>query len=292
MIPALAQAFVDSEFLVFMDNGKVPRTPHDYGYARKIGAVQHIPVCDTLEQLDNYFCGGSALGSSTFGVGREQVGELVVDGLHIPVARVSQYLPLRGVSPWAQGIIQKPTATIVEGMRPGEPNGAFFSWENVARTGAQGMTDAQFNSNVLTCAYCAGLDGYPVDADHDLGHFEIDSVNRPEDPGWSGALWQERQDAINKLLRNDPSGLRSTHQDDSAPPAEEPIESIRLEAAQPVIEWTDDDAVRAVQLRIVRDKPNVNPMDSIRLEAVGDPIIEWTDDPAVRRVTLEVRIIQ
>lgn len=241
-IPQLAQAFIDSEHCVWMDNGCPPRNLHDYGYDRKIAVCQHIPVCETLDDLDAYFCGGWSEGSTHFGVDRALHGELVSGGWHIPVARVSQYMPIRrdasypsGCSPWAQGVLNYPTAVLAQGMDSGEPNGAFHSIENVAWTGADGMTDAQFNSNVLLTVYLAGLDEYPIDPEHDLGHFEIDTINRPEDTGWAADLWDARQAAANLLLaNNDPSGLKGAWQEAAAPPSAEASPPISLHESQVV----------------------------------------------------------
>ena len=221
--------FIASDIVTFKDNGKVPRTYSDYGYGRKIGFVNHIPVCRTLAQLDAYFTGGSAVGSTHFGVGRDQDWTFRIGNVLIPCASVSQYLPLYGVSPWAQGIITRESscelglAALVAGMRPGEPNGAFHSAENVAMSGADGVTDAQFNSNVFLRAYCSALDGYPIDPIHQLWHGEIDRVNRCADPGWTGELEDAMQDAARRLLLGDLNGLRGKSVDEvPVPPTPEP----------------------------------------------------------------------
>lgn len=199
-----------SAIVEFVDNGKVPRTQSDYGYIDKIGFVDHIPVCDTIDQLINYFCGGNSQGSVYWGNDRDHAWDWRVGRLLIPMSRVAQFLPLDGVSPWAQGIIDHPTAALVKTMRPGEPNGAFDSCENVARTGSQYLTDNQFNSRIFIGAFSAQRNGYAVTPTNILGHFEIDSVNRPQDPGWTGDQYDEIQAATNKLMRGDFSGLKST----------------------------------------------------------------------------------
>lgn len=182
-VPALVQAFVD-RFVELVDNGTAPRWDHAFGYEQhKIGVVNHIPVCDTLDQLTAYFNGGAAQGSTHFGVGRQQAGTLDHQGAQIPVAPVHQYMPILGpVAPWAQGLIQtSPTCRIapsptIKTMRPGEPNGAFVSIENVARTGAQGVTDPQFNANAFLRAYCAAFFGFAITPLTQLWHSEIDQA--------------------------------------------------------------------------------------------------------------------
>src|SRR5829696_9097178 len=147
-VPALVRRFID-HFVIDMDNGVAPRWPHAFGYEqRKIGVVNHIPVCDTLAQLTAYFTGGNAQGSTHFGIGRERAGSLAWDGVSIPCAPVHQYMPIVGpCAPWAQGIIRRsarcpmPPSPTISGMQPGEPNGAFISIENVARAGVDGVTN-------------------------------------------------------------------------------------------------------------------------------------------------------
>jgi hypothetical protein len=93
-------------------------------------------------------------------------------------------------------------------MRSGEPNGAFVSIENVALRGTDGVTAPQFNSNVFLRAYCAAFFGHAINPQTQLWHAEIDQLNRCFDTGWDGALEDAMQDAANRLLRSDVSGLR------------------------------------------------------------------------------------
>ena len=214
-VPPIVQAFID-RFVAYMDNGVAPRWPHAFGHeARKLGVVNHIPVCDTLEQLTTYFNGGSAKGSTHFGIGRETAGTVAANGREVPFATVHQYMPIVGpCSPWAQGLIQTsdqcswPPTPAIQGMRQGEPNGAFVSIENVARSGRDGLTDVQFNSNAMLRAYCAAYFGFPINPLTQLWHCEIDQKDRCFDPGWSGELEDAMQAAATRLLQGDLSGLR------------------------------------------------------------------------------------
>jgi len=211
----LVRRFID-HFVIDMDNGVAPRWPHAFGYEqRKIGVVNHIPVCDTLAQLTAYFTGGNAQGSTHFGIGRERAGSLAWDGVSIPCAPVHQYMPIVGpCAPWAQGIIRRsarcpmPPSPTISGMQPGEPNGAFISIENVARAGVDGVTNPQFNSNALLRAYCAGFFGFPITPLTQLWHSELDQRDRCNDPGWDGALEDALQAAARALLAGDLGGLR------------------------------------------------------------------------------------
>ncbi len=223
-VPPVVQAFIDQS-VVNVDNGQAPRSPHAYGWENaKLGVVNHIPVCDTLAQLTAYFNGGSAQGSTHFGVGREHAGDLAWEGRRIPCAPVHQYMPIVGsVAPWAQGAIQtsascsiRPSPTI-RGMRSGEPNGAFVSIENVARQGSDGLTDAQFNANVFLRAYCAAYFGHEITPGTQLWHAEVDQLNRCFDPGWDGALEEAMQEAARQVLRGDIAGLRGVSSEDPAP---------------------------------------------------------------------------
>lgn len=215
-VPPLLTAFINSKTLFWMDNGKAPRWNHAFGYeTRKIGVVNHIPVAKTLAQLTAYFTGGNAQGSTHFGVGRGRFLVFGWENARLPLAEVHQYMPVVGpVAPWAQGVINCAGSCRIQchpriaGMRPGEPNGAFVSIENVD-AGEVAPDDAQFNSNVFLRAWTAAYFGHEVSPNTQLWHSEIDRVGRCGDPPWSGAVEDEMQEAARKLLRSDLSGLRA-----------------------------------------------------------------------------------
>ena len=280
-VPALLRDWFHSGIVALVDNGRVPRTQHQYGYTKYIGAVHHIPVAPTLAALTRYFRYETAeapQGSTHFGIGRDFEWTYRIPGTHtlFGCATVHQYVPLRGVSPWAQGVIARsdwctiPPTPVISGMRPGEPNGAFASVENVAMKGSDGVTDPQFNANVLLRAYLAALDGYEITPRTQLWHSEIDQLNRCNDPGWTGALEDEMQEAARRLLRGDLSLVRGRWSDAPAPapppppppPAPKPVvgRETRIEpigAASVVVDWTDKDDERLIttrqRVRLVRD---------------------------------------
>lgn len=184
-----AKLFVQSDALVYMDNGLAPRWYHSFGHDHHLGFIYHIPVCNTLQQLDNYFNGGSAQGATHFGIDRAAWGYLVWNGWRFPVAETHQYMPIVNTGPWAQGIINDTgncpwTLTpLVRGMRPGEPNGAFLSAECVD-AGSTYATGAQLNSLALLVAFGTEFDGYSITPDSVCGHQRIDRVNRCGDVPW------------------------------------------------------------------------------------------------------------
>lgn len=223
VVTGLPAAFIASDVLKYVDNGKAPRWLHNFGYALKVGVVNHIPVCKTLKQLTDYFNGGSALGSTHFGVNRGTYRMFEWQGARFPVAEAHQYMPVFGpVAPWAQGVIACGGSCRIQchprigSMRPGEPNGAFVSIENVD-AGQPVPDDAQFNTNVLLRAWAAAANGFDITPDTQLWHSEIDRVDRCGDPPWSGAVEDEMQDAARGILRGDLSGLRAVEGGETVP---------------------------------------------------------------------------
>lgn len=226
------QSFVDV-VITSVDNGKAPRSA--YGYTRwenaKRGMFQHIPVCDTLAQLTTYFNGGAAEGSTHFGNGRDLAHWLTLGNLLVPFSDVHQYLPIVGAySPWAQGILNSsgscaiPWNPVLNGMSGGEINCAYLSVENVARTGTQGMTDPQFNSNVFLRAMGSAYFGYTITPSTQLWHAESDRVNRCSDPGWTGDLEDAAQAAAIAVLNGNYTLLRGVQDNTPAPvPAPVPV---------------------------------------------------------------------
>ena len=231
VLPAYLQVFVDSA--ITFKAARAGFNAHAYGYDyKKLGVVNHIPVCRTLKQLDDYFTGGQNAGLTHFGTGREKLRDLEIatqtGRYRVPVSAVSQYLAIVGpVSPWAQGIINTggncplPPHPIATTLGSGVPNGAYISIENVAMSGADGVTDPQFNSNVFLRTIMAVYFNHSISPDTQVWHGEIDRVNRCSDPGWVG-LEDPMQDAARALLVGDPSFLRGAVRIDEPPPEPSP----------------------------------------------------------------------
>jgi hypothetical protein len=216
-LPGYLQTFVDTA--ITYKPARAGFNNHAYGYDnRKLGTVNHIPVCQTLAQLDAYFTSGNNAGLTHFGNGRELLTTLEISTplgrFRLPVSPVSQYLAIVGpVSPWAQGVINTsgncylPAHPIATRLGSGVPNGAYISNENVAMSGADGVTDPQFNSNVFLRAMAAVYFNHPINPDTQIWHGEIDRVNRCFDPGWTD-LEDPMQDAARALIQGDPRLLR------------------------------------------------------------------------------------
>ena len=213
-LPPLMQSFEDR--CVLYRPARAGFNLHAYGYENhKLGMVQHIPVCDTLQQLTNYFTGGQNTGLTTYGVGRPVFATLdltAADGSvwRVPFAEVHRYGPLSGAwSPWAQGVVNRggscavPAHPVAAYLGSGVPNGAYDSVENVARTGAQGMTSAQLNSNAMLRAMSAFRWDYEISDDTQVSHAQIDRVNRCFDPGWPAGLEEVAREAARGILRGD-----------------------------------------------------------------------------------------
>lgn len=243
-VPALVDRFIKSDFLAFVDNGKPPRS--DYGLREydhhKIGMVQHITAGGRIiTHLDNYFLGGNAAGSSHFGIGRETAGYFDVPGGKVPVAPVHQYMPTVGrYAPWAQGVRawennSACSITVPDHLRklpPAAANPAFLSVENVAVSGSEGVTDAQFNSNVLLRAWGAAYFDYEITPETQLWHAEFSPLTRCFDPGWRGELEDAMQEAARKLLKGDASDLRALVRDAAPAPQEKDEEPVTANEAQ------------------------------------------------------------
>lgn len=219
LVPGMVGAFIASDFVQerFDGIGAVS----DYGLRQydfvKLGVVNHITAgTGSIDVLTDWFKNGDT-GASHFGIGRETAGMFAFGAIRFPVAPVHQYVPTTGkLAPWAQGVRQwadNPNCDIkvpahLRALPPGAANPAFISIENVARAGTDGVTDAQFNSNVLLRAWAAAYFRFPINPETQLWHAEFDPFNRCYDTGWDGALEDEMQAAAHKLLRGDATGLR------------------------------------------------------------------------------------
>jgi hypothetical protein len=235
---------------------------HAYGYERKLGMCQHIPVCDDLPTLTAYFVGGKNAGLTTYGVGRVLFKTLDLaapDGsvCRVPFAEVHRYGPIgtNTWSPWAQGLVNRggtcavPPHPVAAYLGSGVPNGAYDSVENVARIGSQGMTGPQLNSNAMLRAASAFRNGYPINDETQVSHAAIDRINRCFDPGWPAGLEDEARAIARAILAGDLSKLHG---------------ALRLNAPPPAINWQDE-AWRALvnkRLRIQQDAYAVEQRDA------------------------------
>jgi len=232
-LPAHLQAFSDQ--VIVSKPARAAFNSHSYGWeSRKAGFCSHIPVAPSLQILDNYFTSGTNVGLTHWGTGREWLRDLEIvaaDGAvwRIPIARVSQYLPLTGVSPWSQGRIATSPACSIAPHRfawelgSGVVNGALLSNENVAMRGADSLTSPQYNSQVFLRAIGAAYFGYEISPATQIWHAQLDQRDRCFDTGWIGGPFGgieiESQTAARALLAGDPSKLRGAVRVSAPPPA-------------------------------------------------------------------------
>jgi N-acetylmuramoyl-L-alanine amidase len=87
---------------------------------------------------------------------------------------------------WHCGTVQKPSWGLYDGTNP---NRYTIGIEHEALPG-QGLTDAQFISSATLHYDLVKRYGLSVDSEHIIGHYRIDSVQRPNDPG-AGFPWDK-----------------------------------------------------------------------------------------------------
>ena len=80
---------------------------------------------------------------------------------------------------WACGLVIKPNWSLYDGTNP---NRYTINIEHEALAG-EGLTEEQYQATLWLHRQLIDRWGILVDRDHILGHYRIDSVNRPNDPG-------------------------------------------------------------------------------------------------------------
>lgn len=96
---------------------------------------------------------------------------------------------------WANGAVNRPSWRLYDGTNPNRYT-LSIEHEGYRTSGGDGaLTGAQFDATVAVHRYWIQRHGIPINRDHIIGHYQIDSVNRPNCPGpafpWSrlmGAL--------------------------------------------------------------------------------------------------------
>jgi N-acetyl-anhydromuramyl-L-alanine amidase AmpD len=97
---------------------------------------------------------------------------------------------------WANGIVQKPSWTLYDGTNP---NAYTISIEHEALTGDDGLTEEQYQASLWLHLKLIREHSIPVDREHIIGHYQIDSVDRPKDPG-DAFPWDRLMKDINTSL--------------------------------------------------------------------------------------------
>ena len=105
---------------------------------------------------------------------------------HYIVTKTGRIIQLvkEGDKAWANGIVNKPNWSLYDGTNP---NLYTLSIEHEGQSG-EPLTEAQYQSSLFLHKELTLKYGIPIDTGHIIGHYRIDSVNRPNCPG-SGFPW-------------------------------------------------------------------------------------------------------
>lgn len=82
-------------------------------------------------------------------------------------------------SAWHAGEVKKPSWRLYDGTNP---NRYTIGIEHEGK-GGDALTEAQYQATLWLHRQLIAKWGIPIDADHIIGHYRIDSVNRPNCPG-------------------------------------------------------------------------------------------------------------
>jgi N-acetyl-anhydromuramyl-L-alanine amidase AmpD len=140
-----------------------------------IAIVNHI-MQGTLDATTSWFMNQSAEASTHFGVGKD--------------GRIIQYVRLEN-SAWGNGPVNKPDPNIewlADAISKGiNPNRLTVSIEHEGKTG-EAFTETMYQATLFLHKQIIRQLNIPVDRHHIIGHYQIDSVNRPLCPG-KGFPW-------------------------------------------------------------------------------------------------------
>ena len=87
---------------------------------------------------------------------------------------------------WANGGVNKPSWPLYDGTNP---NRYTISIEHEGLAG-ESLTEEQYQATLWLHRQLVAKHGIPVDQDHIIGHYRIDSVNKPNCPG-PGFPWRD-----------------------------------------------------------------------------------------------------
>jgi len=106
---------------------------------------------------------------------------------HYLVTKTGRILQMvkEGNKAWHAGIVNKPNWALYDGFNP---NNYTLGIEHEGLPG-DGLTEAQYQASLWLHRQIIRDWGIPIDTDHIIGHYRIDSVNRPDCPG-SGFPWE------------------------------------------------------------------------------------------------------
>lgn len=116
--------------------------------------------------------------------------------------RIYELVPLHEAS-WTNGEVKRPDLSnplIAKWVRNGwNPNTRTYNIEHEGNPGDV-LTAAQIASNNAVSAWVASVSGITLNRTTVIGHYQIDSVDRPYCPSFSDAEWRTLIDGANALL--------------------------------------------------------------------------------------------
>lgn len=122
--------------------------------------------------------------------------------------RIYELVPITS-SPWTNGVLNKPdtrNSLIAGWVRDGiNPNTRTYTIEHEGNPGDD-LTAAQIASNNQVTAWVAEQVGLRLSRATVIGHYQIDSVNRPYCPSFTDAEWNQLISGAKRLLNpNEPT---------------------------------------------------------------------------------------
>lgn len=154
----------------------------------KLAVVCHI-MQGTLAGCDSWFSDPAAQASTNYAVG--------LDGT------IHQYVDPEGPdAPFANGLVNQPDAAVQKLLAQTGNTNLNFVTVSIEHEGNSGdlLTTAQLDASAQLCAWLCERFGIPMDEDHILGHYEIDSVTRAGCPGWNRVAWLRYEAAVARFL--------------------------------------------------------------------------------------------
>lgn len=143
---------------------------------QKVVAVCNHIIAGTLGSADNWFQNSSSEASTHFGIGKN--------------GRIIQWVSTSDAA-WGNGRLNKPDTTVpwvTKAQREGiNPNNLTVSIEHEGQTG-EPFTEQMYHSTLALHKYLISKFNIPIDRHHIVGHYQLDSVERPFCPG-SGLPW-------------------------------------------------------------------------------------------------------
>ncbi len=160
------------------------------GKRTPVAIVCHIEAGSDIA-TQAWFANPAAQASANFSISKAGAVSCYVD-------------PRGGYSPWANGILDGQDAvvnTLLGAEGGANPNLWTVSIEHEGSPPDQIVNyPAQFAASTQLTAWLCEQFRIPADRSHILGHYEFDSVNRPECPGWTEATWEAYMGEVQQIL--------------------------------------------------------------------------------------------